>query len=73
MDVGELAAHGVEDGLGGAGVPLLAAGAGEHVRVRLALDQQHHLKHTTWMGGKAEFSQLGDGFISGKNEISCVR
>ena len=39
VDVCELPAHGVEDGLGRAGVPLLAAGAGEHVRVRLALDQ----------------------------------
>ena len=43
VDVGELSAHGVEDGFGGAGVPLFAAWTGEDVRVGLPLDQEHHL------------------------------
>ena len=43
LDVRQLSSHGVQHGLGGARVPLLAAGTGEHVRVGLALDQEHDL------------------------------
>ena len=41
--VREAATHGVENGLRGARVPLLAALAGKDVGVHLALDQQQHL------------------------------
>ena len=43
VNVSQEAAHGVEDGLRSAGVPLLTAGAGEHVGAGLALHQEDHL------------------------------
>ena len=55
VDVSEESSHGVEDGLGSAGVPFLTARAGEHVGAGLALHQEDHLvpgpahlQHLVW-------------------------
>ena len=49
--VRQAATHGMENGLRGAGVPLLAALAGKDVGVHLALNQQQHLLqvNTNWV------------------------
>ena len=56
VDVSQQTAHGVKDGLRSAGVPLLTAGAGEHVGAGLPLHQEDdlvsgpaHLHHPVWL------------------------